>query len=190
MIDICDGNLPVTPLTEDRMLAKAALDQRVRGNFQMCENPTNPLTYLDNLEITNIWRFVLTHPDMDHMDGVDNLCEQFSVANFWDSGARRPKPDFSNGPFLESDWDRYVKVRDGGEGTNALQVKEGRRFRFANKTDTPGESGDGLHILAPNDDLMDEADDDLNDSSYVTLYRSAGGRILLPGDARAIAESW
>lgn len=56
-------------------------------------------------------------------------------------------------------------------------------FGYREQDGTAG--GDYLSILAPNDRLVSEASDggDINDGSYVLLYRSAGGRILLPGDA-------
>ena len=45
--------------------------------------------------------------------------------------------------------------------------------------------GDGLYILAPDDNLIQRGNQtqDFNDASYVVLYRSAIGRILLAGDA-------
>ena len=42
------------------------------------------------------------------MDGLDALMSEFHVRHFWDSGARRKKPDFSKyGQYKEEDWDRY-----------------------------------------------------------------------------------
>src|SRR5579863_3339542 len=185
MIDICDGDVTeATALTKD--LAEA-IGMRPRGNFRMCKYPTNPISYARKIGVTNIFRFILTHPDMDHMDGFDTLLDEFEVTNFWDTGTRRDAPEFGeNSPFLEEDWDRYVKVRDGRETGVATRIRQaGLRFPFANLKEDKTAGGDGLYILAPDSELVKEANrgGDLNDSSYVILYRSMGGRVLLPGDA-------
>lgn len=182
VIDICDGNLG----EEVVKMAEALAAVRPRGNFGMCGHPTNPISYMKNLGIKSIFRFALTHPDMDHMDGFNAMIDQIGIANFWDTGSRRDKPDFTSGPYLEADWNRYVKVRDGKEnGVSSAIRQAGQRFAYANKTEDGQGGGDGLYILAPDSELIKDANfsDDLNDGSYVLLYRSAGGRILIPGDA-------
>lgn len=125
---------------------------------------------------------MLTHPDMDHMDGFNAMVNRFGVDNFWDTGSRRDKPSFNGSPFYEEDWDRYVRIRDGHESTASSIRHAGAAFDYANLT-----SGvcDGLHILAPDAELIKDCDmnDDVNDGSYVVLYRSEKNRILFPGDA-------
>ncbi len=142
----------------------------------------NPIAYAQDLGIEEVFRFILTHPDMDHMDGFDNVARTFALHNFWDTGSRRDKPDFGGGShYYEADWDRYVRVRDGLEvGTSSKIRRAGDQFLYANK-----EGGDGLSILAPDEDLVNDCNmtDDINDGSYVTLYRSSNNRVLLPGDA-------
>ena len=88
---------------------------------------------------------------MDHLDGFDALLDQVRVQHFWDSGAKRKKPDFSNyGGYKEQDWDRYARVIAGNEpGTQSLTVQAGSRFKYANEDDTDRGGGDELHILAP-----------------------------------------
>ena len=158
-----------------------------KGNYRMCQHPTNPLDYLTNLGVSDIWRFILSHPDMDHLDGFNSLLDEFRVQNFWNSGAKKEKPDFSKySGYKEADWDRYAKVISNGEpGTNSLLVQAGAEFKYANKDDTQNGVGDALHILAPDQELIDEGNrtQDFNDASYVVLYRSAIGKVLLAGDA-------
>ena len=154
----------------------------------MCAHPTNPLDYLSKkLGLTDIWRFILSHPDMDHLDGFDTLLEQFHVQNFWDSGANRKKPDFSNyGGYKEEDWDRYARVVARNEpGTKSITIRAGDSFKYANEDDTGRDSGDQLYILAPNQELIDEGNrtQDFNDASYVILHNSPIGKVLLAGDA-------
>ena len=152
----------------------------------MCQHPTDPLDYLQSLGLSSIWRFILSHPDMDHLDGFNALVDAINLTVFWDSEVRREKPDFERGPYLEEDWDRYVEVRDGREsGVQTLNPCAGDRFNYANLNDDGAPGGDGLYILAPDPELVEEANKtgDLNDASYVLLYKSAGGRVVIPGDA-------
>ena len=158
-----------------------------KGNFRMCQNPINPLDYLTNLGVNEIWRFILSHPDMDHLDGFNSLLDEFRVLHFWDSGAKKEKPDFSRySGFKEEDWDRYVKVISNDEqGTKSIRIQAGARFKYANRDDTQNGIGDELYILAPDKKLIEGANktQDFNDASYVVLYRSSIGKVLLAGDA-------
>jgi beta-lactamase superfamily II metal-dependent hydrolase len=183
MIDICDGNI-----SEEvrKSLQAEAVRTKPRGNFRMCGYPTNPIRYAQDLGIDRLWRFILTHPDMDHMDGLNALVRELGTNNFWDAGVERDAPDFSSGPFEEADWDRYISLRDGKEsGVTSLRKLADARFQMANRELDGQPGGDGLYILAPNSQLVATASEgsDINDGSYVLLYRSAGGRVLIPGDA-------
>lgn len=60
-----------------------------------------------------LFRFVLTHPDLDHMRGLKNLFDQVQVYNFWDSANRKPAPDFQSDADRE-DWNFYQQLRAGG----------------------------------------------------------------------------
>ena len=186
IFDICAGNIERERRTAPSLLAKEDITP-APGNYRMCHHPTNPLDYLARLPTTAIWRFVLSHPDMDHLDGFNALLTEFPVLHFWDSGARRQKPDFGNfGGYKEEDWDRYAKVIAGEEaGTRSIQVRSDAQFKYANQDDTVNGAGDGLHILAPDETLIKKGNStqDFNDASYVVLYRSAIGRVLLAGDA-------
>lgn len=187
MIDICDGNDYVAPGSHP---AYTTVQEGKKSGFLMCQSTTNPIAYALDLGLSRLWRFILTHPDMDHLDGFDVLLNTLGLDNYWDSGARRPKPGFESCPFLEEDWDRYEKVVGGNEhGVTVLNKVAGSRFQFANKSENGSGGGDGLHILAPDENLLNDPDlkDDVNEGSYVILYRSIGGRILLPGDAHDAA---
>ncbi|MBZ4187089.1 hypothetical protein K7B09_12230 [Thermomonas sp. RSS23] len=188
MIDVCDGNIE----TVDRIIfEETALVKSASGNFGMCKKNTNPLDYCKRWGIADVFRFILSHPDMDHMDGIDEVVRQLGITNFWDSGARREKPDFGGGcPYLEKDWDRYISLRDKKEaGVTVVNPLDGARFKFANQAEDGKGGGDGLHVLAPTRELLADPDleDDINEGSYVILYRSLGGRILLCGDAHDAA---
>lgn len=202
MIDICSGNmdassnalalgglaslaLEISP--PHRVLAQGGLaGLRLRGNSGMATKPTRPQDYLRGLGVSEIWRFILTHPDMDHLDGFDALFNEFTVHNFWHSGATREKPPFGAlSRYKEVDWDRYERVKAGRDGVNSRLVLAGDRFAYANQTDTVQGWGDGLHILAPTPELIAQANrtEDPNDGSYVILYRSKAFRIIFAGDS-------
>ena len=185
VFDISAGNIrrqqPVLPENFIESLTRSA-----KGNFRMCHHPTNPLDYLTQMGHREIWRFILSHPDMDHLDGFDALLNEFRVLNFWDSGAKKNKPDFSNyGGYKEEDWNRYTRVISGKEPrTNSIRAQAGSRFKYANKGPENG-VGDALHVLAPSQDQIQESNrrQNFNDASYVVLYHSAIGKVLLAGDA-------
>lgn len=185
IIDICSGNL------KESIVAKALMEDLIKpkGNFRMCQSPTNPIDYFkEHINSTHAWRFILTHPDMDHLDGFNALANEIPICNFWDTGAKKEKPEFKEGSsFLEEDWDRYEKFRDGTEsGTTLINHISGSKFQFANCNNQEGEGGgDGLYILAPGKELVDQANEsgDFNDCSYVILYKSLGGDIIIAGDA-------
>jgi competence protein ComEC len=182
MKDICNGNA-ARRAAETRTATIETLMEKMaaQGNFAMCRHPTQPLDYLSDNGIDTVFRFILSHPDMDHMDGLASLFEDFTIHNYWDTGVRKQKPPFGLGsPYKEEDWDCYEDILAGKKGgLTVLLKREGAQFELANKPN----GGDGLHILAPNKAQADAVDDETNDASYVVLYRSIGGKILLPGDA-------
>lgn len=195
MFDICGGNKEYdNEPNENNKSLLSLLDSinnnELKSNNRMCEKAINPLSFiLNKLKSKSIFRFILSHPDMDHLDGFSKLISNFNVINFWDSGVRREEPDFSsNNIYKKEDWDAYVKVRDGRyDDIKVISPKQGDKNKYFNEDDDGGK-GDCISIYAPNQNLIDAANnlDDstsINDASYVIVYRSSGGRILLPGDA-------
>lgn len=191
VIDICGGNRK----DPDTLLAKVAMEAmqeslKPKGNFAMCRVPTQPISYMKSIGVTRVFRFILTHPDMDHMDGLERLNREIRILNFWDTGYRRTRPAFGSGsPYREEDWKEYERIVSGGAGVLVAKRLEGDVFKYANQDDSGG-GGDGLAILAPDKELLIDPDenDDINESSYVLLYRSFEQKIVLPGDAHDL--SW
>lgn len=190
MIDICKGNYQPSPKTAEQILIElleAKVANSARGNFGMSKKPTNPIDYLQAIDVKSIFRFILTHPDMDHLDGLDALFKAVTVQNFWETGVRKDKPDFKESTeYNEIDWDRYADIYSGKQtGLTVLNHLAGSKFKYANRNEDGKGGGDGLHILAPDSSLVAAANNggEVNDASYVLLYRSAGGKILIPGDA-------
>ena len=50
-----------------------------------------------------LWRFILTHPDLDHMRGLKALYQNIGFNNFWDTDHTKTKPDF-RGDADRDDW--------------------------------------------------------------------------------------
>lgn len=194
-IDICGGNLETRQKAAEMEaratgllgLLKEAKSGNGGGNYGMCERPSNPINYIKTHGIGKLFRFIVTHPDMDHMDGLEALHEDIGFHNFWDTGARRKAPDFDSFyRYKKEDWDLYQKlIGNKVEAVTTLQKIAGDRFAYANKNDGEGKSPDALYILAPNKDLLCDPNenDDINEASYVLQYHSNAGPMIFPGDA-------
>lgn len=188
-IDICGGNLEVRQQAAALEARASTMITEVSrlGNYRMCERPSNPINYIKKYRIGRLFRFILSHPDMDHMDGLVALQEEVGFLNFWDSGARRAAPDFDGFfQFKKEDWGLYEKIiAKRAAGVHTAKRIAGDNFAYANKSEAEGSSGDGLFILAPSEDLLCDPDenDDVNEASYVIEYLSGGNRMIFPGDA-------
>ena len=181
MIDICGGNISDEDIYEAQVRKFA--EEKPKGNFNMCSKPTNPINYLKEKGHTDIWRFILTHPDMDHMDGIKKLFNENTISNFWDCGIRKEKPDFEEGgPYLEEDWDFYEDlINNRIQGAKVIKPRAGDKGKYWNADDDQGNgNGDYIEIVSPNDDLVEQANDngDINDASYVIVYRHEAGKII------------
>lgn len=185
MIDICSGNSD--EIERAIKLEKAESQVRPSGNYRMCESLTNPIEYVKSRNWAGLFRFILSHPDMDHMDGLKRLVDEIGIRNFWDTGTEREKPSFeSQYRYKEEDWEQYVDLRKGNvAGVTALTKLAGAKFSLANKQGENNEPHDGLHISAPNEDLLTDPDpsDDINEASYIITYCATAGRFVFPGDA-------
>ena len=190
MIDICKGNITDIEKRETLLERLGAMSlrfdvARATSNHNMKSHPTNPIKYCKERGINSLFRFILTHPDMDHMDGFKNLFEEIPFRNFWHPGTRKEKPSFEGSRFFEEDWDLYQKIVDNKPSSvKVLTNLADATFEYANKGDIGGE-GDHLFIVAPDKNLVAQANnrEDSNDGSYVIVCKTSGGNIIFPGDA-------
>jgi hypothetical protein len=88
---------------------------RPRGNFGMDEERKNPLDYfMRTLKLPNLFRFISSHLEMDHLDGLAALMRARPPANFWWTGATRATPEFGPGcPYKVADWNAFVDAVNG-----------------------------------------------------------------------------
>ena len=155
----------------------------VSGNFQQKRYPVNPIQYLGERGISSVFRYIQTHPDMDHMDGIEPFFDAFSPINFWDTDNEEEKDFELGGPTVSliGCSTRSFAMRSHPLPPDVFTLEPGSRGEFYN---LPNE-GDGIHILAPTDSLVADANrtGDYNDASYVILYRSSEHQIVFAGDS-------
>jgi beta-lactamase superfamily II metal-dependent hydrolase len=121
----------------------------VSGNFNRSEHPDNPIAYMKERGITSVFRFISTHPDMDHLDGIKHFFEEFGPINFWDTDNTKQLDEFDNGRYNPDDWDSYTSLRDRNPQTNPkrLTLYAGARGPFYNLGESGNDGGDGLSVL-------------------------------------------
>ena len=199
IIEHTSGNVSVIDVSNARKeykeeeklsaLVKALFEEKEAGsgNFNQKAYPVDPIEYMKSFGITSIFRFILTHPDMDHMDGIKDLFEEFGPTNFYDTNNTKEIEFNEDSQYHEEDWLFYKKLRNSDPKENP------RRFTEFSNTNIPyltkdwngNPPGDSIHILAPTPKLVEEANEtgDFNDCSYVILHRYFYGNILFCGDA-------
>lgn len=79
------GHNTVIDVSNAEKTAKILESVFATGNHNQKNHPVNPIEYLSDREVSTIFRFILTHPDMDHMDGIKDLFSSFDIINFWDT---------------------------------------------------------------------------------------------------------
>jgi competence protein ComEC len=151
---------------------------------------TDPVAYLKR-EYPNmgLFRFILTHPDMDHMSGLHELSQAVAISNFWDTDNSKSfaDSDWENSPYDRADWDAYQRMRATGDHPRCLRLLQGETSESKCCW-----TQDGICILAPTTKLVqlgNEGDEpEYHHLSYVLRVEHAGTSILFGGDASV--EAW
>ena len=188
VIDVCNAK-PVDLAEELDNATWAKAERGVAGNFQQKRYPVNPIAYMRDHGLSSVWRYIQTHPDMDHMDGNKAFFGEFSPDHIWDTDNNKEMASPWDSPrYREEDWKFYKHLRNSKPTSNPkrLALLSGDTGKYWNQDagDAPG--GDGLHILAPTKALVDEANEtsgNYHSASYVLLYRTGGRRIVFGGDS-------
>lgn len=146
---------------------------------------TNPVEYfLKNFPGRSIWRFIATHPDLDHLRGLAALrAAGIGITNLWDTEHNKELTEFKTDAD-KADWLEYQRLRGPNSPATVLRLLRGSSGVFWNQ-DNEGGGGDGLHILAPTLALRQAANasDDANAHSYVLWLVHGGRAVCLGGDA-------
>ena len=106
VIDVWNAK-PVEPVQEALLETMAKSERGISGNFQQKKYPMNPISYMNERGISSIFRYVQTHLDMDHMDGVEALFDNCSPTNFWDTDntKKMQASSWEGSPYRASDWE-------------------------------------------------------------------------------------
>jgi beta-lactamase superfamily II metal-dependent hydrolase len=142
----------------------------------------------------SIFRYLQSHPDMDHMSGLHRFFwqERVPLENFWDvaHGKTFEKKDFESSPYSYLDWRVYTMLRNG-LGPEDDNGKPTKHQVITNLRGDRGEywTNDNITVLSPTEELIKGCDkrDNYNDCSYVLKISHGGRSIILPGDAEAAA---
>jgi competence protein ComEC len=195
VVDVCHARSPTVHPPRGLLAALEAPTQLGR-DFGQKKYPVNPIEYMQGFGETDVHRFVLTHPDMDHMDGIEPFFRTFPPVNFWDTDNRKVITEFGASRFAKEDWSFYRGLRDRKPETDPkrLALFSGATGPFYNQSDSGQAGGNGLHILAPTADILRNAItcDDYNDCSYVLLWlvrtKNGNKKVILGGDSHDV--SW
>jgi competence protein ComEC len=155
-----------------------------KKDYKQKKNPDNPIFYLKEKGIQNIFRFIVTHPDMDHLDGIKDLFKEFVIANFWDTDNKKEISDKAgSGGYNMEDWKFYKSLRDG-------KISPTNRLTYFSNNSNLYYNQDNIEILSPTPSIIKTCNEkgNWNDSSYVILYtppKANGGhwKILFAGDS-------
>jgi competence protein ComEC len=145
---------------------------------------TNPIEFLQqNYPYKPIWRYIQTHPHMDHMRGLSALQNaNIDITNFWDT-------EHSVVPELDDedkqDWDEYQLLRSGNRGNRVLRLCRGNTGVFWNEDPEGIPPGDGIEILHPprGGNTSSDSGDNPNNLSYILKLSYRGIIFIFGGDA-------
>lgn len=161
-------------------------NERIIKNAVKFVDPIDPIDYLEeNLTDLSLFRFILTHPDMDHMSGLYNLKEKnIAILNFWDTDNHKEvqESDCKRGGFDYRDWEVYQELRVKSENPKVLKLLKGEERSYF--------TDDEVKILSPTKEIVNTGNEKSNWNlmSYILLIEYSGHKIILGGDADA--EVW
>ena len=128
-----------------------------------------------------IVRFISTHPDKDHIHGIEELFDEVSIPNFYCVKNEATKPDET------ISFDKYCELRDSDK---AFYIEKNSRRKWMNCSDEERGSS-GINILWPNmknkkyKDELEKAKEGLsyNNMSAIIKYSiEDGAKALWMGD--------
>ena len=177
VIDVCNARIESDELINCHPLIRA-LKQKI--------TPENPIKYLARIEVKEIFRFILTHPDMDHMDGIKDLFEKYSPLNFYDTNNTKSIEFEESSPYRKEDWLFYKALRDANNNDNPRRFTElsGKNIPFLTKDQFGKAPGDQIFFFSPTEEIVNEANEsgNFNNCSHVIMHASHYGKVLFCGD--------
>lgn len=186
MIDINDGGKlrPDEYAAIERSTLRYFVEAEIRKHEQLLDDP---ITWYREHVGTAMFRFILSHPDEDHMSGIRHLLSGeagITISNFWDYDHTRSRTEdeYPNNPAGWLDWRWYEGFHHQWAWDAVTWPKRIHPLR--------GEVGnfwtdDSIEILSPTLGLIADCDraDVYNNASYVIrMTHGPTNRLLVPGD--------
>jgi len=183
-----DGDKPALAehdkMSLDSFLRRGVLSHQSRED-RYAAGLVDPFEYYQqNFADRPIFRYIQSHPDMDHMGGLHHFfCQQgVPILNFWDVTHTKThtKTDFEGSPHDWLDWWAYRRLQEG-----SLQERGHRVLRpLAGDSDDTW-TDDGISVLSPNNALLSYCNrqEAWNNASIVLRIEFGGRAVILPGDA-------
>lgn len=156
-----------------------ALDARVRQDEARL---VDPIDYLKaNFPGRSIFRYIQTHPDMDHMGGLLRLAQEgFIIENFWDTDHCISKEmelnKWAQVNHDVKDWEWYQNFHNANfNDCKVLKLRQNAEGSYYKE--------DGISIWAPFENTRSkDPDADPNYFSYVLQIQHGACSIVLGGD--------
>jgi competence protein ComEC len=134
----------------------------------------------------DVFRFIATHPDMDHLSGLYRLSQQepIGIINFWDTANTKQMAiaDFDKTRYDYRDWQAYQRLRRTTTDPKVLRLYRGAKGEYY--------TNDGIFVLSPTPQIVQDANEreDWNHLSYALKIVHGSASIILPGDASIAAQ--
>lgn len=182
-LNVGKGNCTVIKFPSGRLMVVDIDNSRIDDDNDILQCPIDFLN--SRYPNESIFRFVLTHPDMDHMSGLHDLSRGRKIYNFWDTPHKK-EVDLSKmhlGGYSKDDWLAYQRLRKSSSEPKVLNLFQGeKRLSYWKE--------DGVKVLGPSKAMVQKAidTDEFNHLSYVLKIEYEGISILLGGDATK--EAW
>lgn len=142
----------------------------------------NPINYMNENDIGPVFRFISTHPHMDHLTGLKELKEKKGITVLWISNNTHTQDESKLSESQKEDWDFYKKYRDTKshnlDGVYRIKPKDGDVDKYWDE--------DKITILAPDTELLKSSNPNL--LSYALLIEYGGKKVVLGGDGEK--ETW
>ncbi len=186
-LNVGKGNCTVVRFPSGRLSLIDIDNSRIDDNEDVLQDPIQFLndTYPDQ----SVFRFILTHPDLDHMSGLAELKRTRTMENFWDTNHDKVlDPDNEDfGPYDPNDWRAYWAMRGSTTTPKHLLLHRCDSDHYW--------LDDGITILSPSTaleqlshDSEDTDSDKFNHISYVLRVVHRGIITLIGGDATV--DAW
>jgi competence protein ComEC len=146
---------------------------------------TNPIEFIARTyPKQNVFRYIQTHPEMDHMRGLAALLEHHDPCAFWDTdNDRNDKMRASD----EADWKAYRRMQS--DASHRIYVRGNRKAYFGADDVYGNGTGDNIDLLSPSSALTASCNEveDWNNMSIVVRVTHNGASFVFGGDAGAKA---